>query len=66
MLQIRNLFDCSIIYQLAKVLRLENEIIKKKKISSYLFINQCPAHPADYDFPNLKMFFFPANCTSEL
>lgn len=37
--------------------------LKRKVI---LFIDQCPAHPKVHDFPNLKVVFFPANCTSEL
>lgn len=29
------------------------------KWKAVLFIDQCPAHPTDYAFQNLKVFFFP-------
>lgn len=31
-----------------------------------LFIDQCPAHPPTVHLRNIKLTFFPANCTSEL
>ena len=37
---------------------------EKRKI--IIFIDQCPAHPSGYEFSNVKVKFFPANCTSEL
>lgn len=37
---------------------------EKRKI--IIFIDQCPAHPTGYEFTNVKVEFFPANCTSEL
>lgn len=38
--------------------------IQKKKI--LLFIDQCPAHPPICNLENVKVLFFPANCTSVL
>lgn len=38
--------------------------IQKRKI--LLFIDQCPAHPPICNLENVKVLFFPANCTSVL
>jgi hypothetical protein len=31
-----------------------------------LFMDQCPAHPVNLELRNIKLIFFPANCTSQL
>ena len=44
-----------------------DSVMKKQKRQILLFIDQCTAHPVDTDFlENIKVIFFPANCTSVL
>ncbi|XP_071041913.1 tigger transposable element-derived protein 6-like [Parasteatoda tepidariorum] len=43
-----------------------NKQMKQRKRKILLFINNCPAHPSDLSFSNVKVQFLPANTTSYL
>lgn len=46
-------------------LRSINEKFKKEERKVCLFIDNCPAHPK-VQLSNIKLVFFPSNCTSKL
>lgn len=50
----------------AKWLKDLDRKMRREKRKIIIFIDQCPAHPSGYEFSNVKVKFFPANCTSEL
>lgn len=43
-----------------------NKQMKQKKRKILLFIDNCPAHPKDLQFSNVKVQYLPANTTSHL
>lgn len=43
-----------------------NKQMKQRKRKILLFIDNCPAHPSDLSFSNVKVQFLPANTTSHL
>jgi hypothetical protein len=43
-----------------------DEKMRSKNQNILLTLDRCPAHPLNMQFQNIKLAFFPANCTTEL